>query len=625
MSNVIQLLPDSVANQIAAGEVVQRPASVVKELIENAVDADATEIKVIVKEAGKNLIQVIDNGKGMSDTDARMSFERHATSKIREANDLFAITTMGFRGEALASIAAVAQVEMKTRTADEELGTHIEIAGSSVISQQPVQCAVGTQISVKNLFFNIPARRRFLKRNATELRNIINEFQRVALANPHIDLSLYHNDVPLFVLPQSNYRQRIVHLVGKSINSQLINVNTQTPLITINGFVGKPETARKKYNDQFFFVNNRYMRHPYFHKAVMTAYEKLLPEGAAPVYFLFLEVDPDIIDVNIHPTKTEIKFEDEPAIWHILSAAVRESLGKNNIVPSIDFDTDDSIDIPVAGHAGEIVEPVIEVDPAYNPFEQEKSSHSHTGGGTALGGSKKESVEGWEQLYAGFEKEPQTEISSMTTEISEMPEPVQQVFPASEAGEVQSRQGRFFQLKNKYILTAVKSGLMLIDQKKAHERILFEKFMDTVRLDKSTSQKTLFPEELYFGGEDAAIIRDIMDDLNSFGLHIEESEPGKFIVSGLPGHLENISGAAIIDGILSDYKTGEIDLGEKVREQISASMARKAAIPYGKSLTQEEMTELSDKLFACAEPSYSPFGKLVVSIIGNDELDKLFI
>ncbi len=621
MSDIIQLLPDSVANQIAAGEVVQRPASVVKELLENSIDAGATEIKVIVKEAGKNLVQVIDNGKGMSDTDARMAFERHATSKIREANDLFSITTMGFRGEALASIAAVALVEMKTRTAGEELGTHIEIAGSSVISQQPVQCAVGTQIAVKNLFFNIPARRRFLKRNSTELRNIINEFQRIALANPHIDLELHHNDVPLFILPKSNYRQRIVHLVGKSVNNQLINVETRTPLITINGFIGKPETARKKTGDQFFFVNNRYMRHPYFHKAVMTAYEKLLPEGAAPAYFLFFEVDPEIIDVNIHPTKTEIKFEDEPAIWHILSAAIRESLGKNNIVPSIDFDTDDSIDIPVAGHAAEIVEPVIEVDPTFNPFEQEKSSFSSGGGSVSSGKNKKESVEGWEQLYAGFEKDER----QSSNDFYEETELVQQTIPASEGEDRAFRSERFFQLKNKYIITAVKSGLMLIDQKRAHERVLFELFMDAVTSERSTSQKTLFPEELYFGGEDAALLRDIMGELHVFGLEVKETEEGKFLVYGLPGHLENISGSDIIDGILSDHKTGEIDLGEKIREQISASMAKKAAIPYGKVMTQEEMTELFDRLFACSEPAYSPSGKIIVTIIGNEDIDKLFI
>jgi DNA mismatch repair protein MutL len=625
MSDVIQLLPDSVANQIAAGEVVQRPASVVKELMENSIDAGADEIKVIVKEAGKNLIQVIDNGKGMSDTDARMAFERHATSKIREANDLFSITTMGFRGEALASIAAVAQVELKTRTADEEIGTKIEIAGSSVISQEPVQCASGTQILVKNLFFNIPARRRFLKRNSTELRNIINEFQRIALANPHIDLSLYHNDVPLFILPKSNYRQRIVHLVGKSINSQLINVDTQTPLVTINGFIGKPATARKKSGDQFFFVNNRYMRHPYFHKAVMTAYDKLLPEGAVPAYFLFLEVDPEIIDVNIHPTKTEIKFEDEPAIWHIISAAVRESLGKNNIVPSIDFDTDDSIKIPVASHAGEIVEPVIEVDPTYNPFEKEKKNYSAAGPAYSGGSGGKNDVEGWEQLYAGFETAQATHSPAGTDEFPVRAEPVQQTIPSADDGHERSQQGRFFQLKNKYILTTVKSGLMLIDQKRAHERILYERFMDTVRSEKSTSQKTLFPEEVYLNGEDAAIVRDIMDDLNSFGLHIDEPDQGRFMISGLPGHLENITGSAIIDGILADYKTGEINLGEKVRDQISASMARKAAVSYGKALTQEEMMELFDQLFACSEPSYSPFGKPVVSIISNDDLEKLFV
>ncbi len=624
MSDLIQLLPDSVANQIAAGEVVQRPASVVKELMENSIDAESTEIKVVVKEAGKNLIQIIDNGKGMSDTDARMAFERHATSKIREANDLFALSTMGFRGEALASIAAVAQVELKTRTANEELGTHIVIAGSKVESQQPVQCTIGTQIIVKNLFFNIPARRRFLKRNSTELRHITNEFQRVALANPQIDFSLIHNDVTLFVLPKSNYRQRITHLIGKQINSQLISVSTQTPLISINGFIGKPQAARKATGDQFFFVNNRYMRHPYFHKAVMVAYENLLPVGTNPSYFLFLEVDPDIIDVNIHPTKTEIKFEDEKSIWHILSAAIRESLGKNSVIPSIDFDTTDSIAIPVAGRAGEIIEPVIEVDPTFNPFEKGQKTSSSGGNGRSNSGFQKENIDGWEQLYSGLEQQNRDSHDISTEQIDTDIEPVQQsTFTSGNSGQ-QHTSGRLFQLKNRYILTSVKSGLMLIDQRRAQERILFEQFMEAIKTEKNTTQKTLFPEELLFSGDDASLLHEIVDDLNAFGLQVEEAEEGKFIIYGLPGHLEDISGKNIIDGILSDYKTGEINLDEKVREQISRSMAKKAAIPYGKSLSSVEMNELFDRLFACSEPSYSPSGKLIVSIIGNEELDRLF-
>ncbi|NPA37831.1 MAG: DNA mismatch repair endonuclease MutL [Chlorobi bacterium] len=622
MSNVIQLLPDSVANQIAAGEVVQRPASVVKELMENSIDAGATEIKVIVKEAGRSVIQVIDNGKGMSDTDARMAFERHATSKIRKAEDLFAISTMGFRGEALASIAAVAQVEMKTRTADEELGTQIEISGSKVIVQQPVTCPVGTQIVVKNLFFNIPARRRFLKKNSTELRHIINEFQRVALANPHIDFSLTHNDVPLFVLPKSNYRQRIIHLVGKQMNSHLIPVNTFTPLVSINGFIGKPEAARKTAGDQFFFVNNRYMRHPYFHKAVMTAYEKILQPGMYPAYFLYLEVDPDIIDVNIHPTKTEIKFEDERSIWHILTAAVRESLGKNNIVPSIDFDTDGSIDIPVSGKDEPVFEPEISVNPDYNPFETEEKNSSTKAavtGNTFM--PREKDVEGWEQLYAGFGDETYTDDDSS----HEMPEgvPEQQKIEIHGSGNG-SFTGRFLQVKNRYILTSVKSGLMMIDQKRAHERILYEQFIEQISSGKSTSQKALFPEEITYSSEDTAVMRELMDELGSFGFRIEEKEDGKFEIHALPGHLENVNGKVLIDGIISDFKTGEIDLKAKVREEIAGSMAKRSAIPYGKHLNQEEMTVLFDSLFACSEPTYSPSGKLIVSILGNDEIDKRF-
>ncbi|TAJ14075.1 DNA mismatch repair endonuclease MutL [Marinilabiliaceae bacterium JC017] len=640
MSNIIQLLPDSVANQIAAGEVIQRPASVVKELVENAIDSGADDVKVVIKEAGRSLIQVIDNGCGMSDTDARMAFERHATSKIKEAADLFALRTMGFRGEALASIAAVAQVELKTRLTGEELGTHICISGSAVESQSPVQCSEGTQFIVKNLFYNVPARRRFLKKNSTELRHIINEFQRIALANPGISFSLHHNDMPLFMLPKNNRRQRVVSLLGKQMNSHLIPVEADTTLVKISGFIGKPEAARKTAGDQFFFINNRYMRHPYLHRSVMDSYDNILPPDTIPAYFLFLETDPKIIDVNIHPTKTEIKFEDERAIWQLLNAAIRESLGKYNMVPSIDFDTTDLVDIPAFSKNSEIIEPTIEVNPNFNPFEEEKKMSSCGSFSGPQGSGTTESVDGWEKLYSGFESqggnnsfaplgsdlpsEPQ-QFNPFESQTQREQEPVQQtILSSSYNGESHARGARFFQLKNKYILTSVKSGLMLINQKRAHERILFEQFLRSIEMQKSLAQQSLFPEELHLGPEDSVIVREIMDDLRAFGLDLEERSSGTFLAKGLPAQLDNITAGQILDGILCDFKTGEIAPKEEMKERIAQIMAQKAAMSRGCTLNDVEMSELFDQLFACAVPNFSPSGKSIISILDNDELDKRF-
>lgn len=638
MSNIIQLLPDSVANQIAAGEVIQRPASVIKELMENAVDAGATEIQVVTKEAGKNLIQVVDNGCGMTETDARMAFERHATSKIRQADDLFALRTMGFRGEALASIAAVAQVELKTRLKDEELGVHICIAGSEVESQEAVQCPQGSQFIIKNLFYNVPARRRFLKKNSTELRHIINEFQRVALANPHVALSLTHNDVPLFHLPEGNIKQRVVNMMGKQMANHLIPVETDAVMVKISGFIGKPESARKTHGDQFFFVNNRFMKHPYLHKAVMEAYENILQPETVPAYFLFLEVDPQIVDVNIHPTKTEIKFENERAIWQILNAAIRESLGKFNMMPSIDFDTADLIDIPVSKPEGELVEPSIEVNPFYNPFEEEQRrpvsapSFGGSGGGGSVslpsrGFSDEPEGDNREELLNSFESEQNAVFPSEQEDkpaFREEQQPVQQTILSTGFNE-QSQQGsRFFQLKNKYILTSVKSGLMMIDQKRAHERIVFEGFMRSLQNGASLSQKSLFPEELSFGPEDAEIVRELIPDLMVLGLELSEQGDGSFQATSTPAGLENCSAAQLLDGILCDFRDGEVDAERQVCEQIAGSMAKRAALPYGKVLSPQEMGELFDQLFACQVPNFSPSGKMIISIMDNDELDKRF-
>ncbi len=634
MSNIIQLLPDSVANQIAAGEVIQRPASVIKELMENAVDAGATEIHVVTKEAGKNLIQVIDNGSGMTETDARMAFERHATSKIKKAEDLFALRTMGFRGEALASIAAIAQVELKTRQKEAELGVHICIAGSAVESQEAVQCSPGSQFIIKNLFYNVPARRRFLKQNSTELRHIINEFQRVALANPQIAMSLTHNDVPLFHLPNGNIRQRVVNMMGKQMGNQLIPVDTDAVMVKITGFIGKPESARKTSGDQFFFVNNRFMKHPYLHRSVMEAYDNILHPETVPAYFLCLEVDPQIVDVNIHPTKTEIKFENERAIWQILNAAIRESLGKFNMMPSIDFDTADLINIPVTKSAGELVEPTIEVNPYYNPFEEEsrqQAARSYGGGSVSLpskGFGNDQSTDNWDSLYNGFESSQNDFFSTdqpIQPPLEEEPQPVQQTILSSGFNENSHQGGRFFQLKNKYILTSVKSGLMMIDQKRAHERIVFEGFMRSLQNGASLSQKSLFPEELHFGPAETEMVRELVPDLMILGLELKEQENGTFLAQSTPAGLENSSAAQLLDGILCDFRDGEVDAERQICEQIASSMAKRAAIPYGKALGPQEMSELFDQLFACQVPNYSPSGKLIISILDNEEMDKRFI
>lgn len=618
MADIIHLLPDSVANQIAAGEVIQRPASVIKELVENAIDAGATEIEVLVKDAGRTLIQVLDNGAGMSETDARLAFERHATSKIREANDLFSIRTMGFRGEALASIAAVAQVELKSRKEDSELGVHIEISGSKVEKQQPISCPQGSNFIIKNLFFNIPARRKFLKTNATELRHIISEFQRIALAKPKVRFSLSHNDQPLLNLASSNLRQRIVNVMGKSINSHLIPVEIESSVITISGFIGKPEGARKTAGDQFFFVNNRYMRHPYLNRAVTAAYDNLIAQDAYPSYFLFLEIDPELIDVNIHPTKTEIKFEDEKLIWKVLNAAVRESLGKFNVVPSIDFDTQGQVHIPIVDKNQEVRIPEVKLNPDYNPFN---SDHSYTR-------TVQPVPKNWDALYQGFESEsgagqeeredekPQTILlPSKSNLISEEEESS----PQTEMPELSS----YFQIKNRYILTPVRSGLMVIEQRRAHERVLYERFLAQVQTKKSTTQHLLFAEKLTFNAEDTALLREIKDDLSLFGFDLKEQE-GTFEVSGIPSEFENVNSVLILENLLQAYKTGEVDPQREVQEQLAAIMARNGCMKSGESLSNEEMNTLVSKLFTCKMPHFSPSGHPIISIIDNEELEKRF-
>ncbi len=613
--DIIHLLPDSVANQIAAGEVVQRPSSVVKELMENAIDAGATNIEVNIKDAGRTLIQVIDNGRGMSETDARMAFERHATSKICQAEDLFHLHTMGFRGEALASIAAVAQVELRTRRQEDEIGVLIEINGSKIERQEPVSCSIGTMLSVKNLFFNIPARRKFLKSNTTEFGHIETEFNRIAIICPHVSFTLRHNDAEVLMLSESTLRQRIISIFGKNINTQLLPVNTETSLIKISGFIGKPESAKRQASNQFFFVNGRYMRHPYFHKAVMIAFEKMLAQGTSPNYFLSFEADPSAIDVNIHPTKTEIKFENEQAIWSILLASVREALGKFNIVPGIDFDQEGAQEIPVIQSNTKINAPSVEFNPEYNPFKQNSSGYKNRP--THL--TQKDHFD-WEKLYANFETDIQqpeqttVELDSTLT----IPKTLDEEIHTTESCD-------YFQYKGKYIITSVKSGLMLIDQNRAHERILFEQYLSAIGNQKIASQQLLFPELIELSAEDALVIEEILDELAFVGFDIDQFGKDTYRINGTPTDIDLSRCVAIIEEMIAAARE-QIQQPNKsvIHEQIAQSLARATAISYGKILSNQEIMHLVGQLFACKEHKYSPSGKVIIAILEEDEIGKKF-
>lgn len=601
MPDVIKLLPDSVANQIAAGEVIQRPASVVKELLENSVDAGGKNIRVIIKDSGKTLIQVIDDGSGMSETDARLAFERHATSKITTAQDLFAITTKGFRGEALASVAAVAMVELKTRREDSDTGIMIVISGSKVETQEPCSCSAGSSFSVKNLFFNIPARRKFLKSDNTEIRHIVNEFQKVVLAHPDIKFSLHHNDNEIYNLIPGNLRQRIIGVFGKQINNELINLETETSLIIIKGFIGKPENARRTYGEQFFFVNNRFMKHPYFHKAVVEAYQNILPPEAIPSYFIFMEADPASIDINIHPTKTEIKFEDERAIWQILMASVREALGRFNIVPSLDFDNEALIEMPVISSSGNIPgQPEIQINTQFNPFTADENQITSPG---YIERFERDNIANWEKLYSSLEKG------------DDNTEPIENL---------KESQRKLFQIKNKYIVCPVKSGLMLIDQKRAHERILYEKFLDCISNNRAVSQVDMFPVTMKLNPADYFILKEIEAELELLGFKIKHSGKNKVIIKGRPSGSDYSDPLEMLEILLEDYKNTQEDPTTGAKVKVAAAMASASAIPYGKTLSQHEMEDLFDTLFACHAPNYTSKGKPVISIILLDEIDKRF-
>ena len=613
--------------------MIKSPASVIKELVENAIDADARNIHVLVTDAGKTSIQVIDDGKGMSETDARLSFERHATSKIREAADLFALRTMGFRGEALASIAAVAQVELKTRPESEELGTKLVIAGSTVESQEAVSCSKGSNFSVKNLFFNVPARRKFLKANSTELSNILAEFECIALVHPEVAFSLYSNDSELFNLPVSPLRQRIMAIFGKKLNQQLLNIDVNTTMVKVSGYVAKPETARKKGSHQYFFVNGRYMRHPYFHKAVMEAYEQLIPAGEQISYFIYFEVDPANIDVNIHPTKTEIKFENEQAIWQILSASVKESLGKFSAIPSIDFDTEDMPDIPAFEQKTTSEPPKVHYNSDYNPFKV-------SAGGSAGGGSYSRSKVEWEDLYGGLTKAskmnnpmPEPEMEWEDSAVSEgtpvMEEKVEMVTsmasPTLYASEPVIEKGNLhLQFKGRFILTSVKSGLMLIDQHRAHIRVLFDRYMIQIQQKQGVSQGVLFPEILQLPASEATVLQSIMEDLSAVGFDLSNLGGGSYAINGIPSGIEGLNPVELLRNMLHTAMEKGNDVKEEIQNILALTLARAAAIVYGQVLGNEEMVSLVDNLFACPSPNYTPDGKTVLTTIREEDIERLF-
>jgi DNA mismatch repair protein MutL len=608
MPDIIHLLPDSVASQIAAGEVIQRPASVVKELVENSIDAGCTQVKVISKDGGKTYIQIIDNGCGMSETDVRMCFERHATSKIREASDLFAIRTLGFRGEALASVASVAQVIVRSRKHENELGTELVISGSEVQSQEPVSCNAGTSFTVKNLFYNVPARRKFLKTNNVELRHIVYEFQRIALANPDVEFLLTHNDTEIYNLPRTNQKQRIVHIFGKAANQNLTHIETDTSLVRITGFIGKPEFAKRTPGEQFFFVNNRFMKHPYFHRAVMSAYEKLLPPDTLPAYFIYMEADPETIDINIHPTKTEIKFENETAIFQILVASTREALGKFGLMPSIDFSTESAIEFPVGRKDNPVNVPQVSYNPHYDPFKDE----------IKIGKQPDMPATGWDENLANWEK--LYNPGELQGSDSELPDGTGELDLFSNLAGNQA--GTYIQLKNRYVLTPVKSGLMFIDQKRAHERVLYERYIKSLALNRPVAQKTLFPVAVELEAADYLMLHEIMTDLLAIGFDIRDFGSNTIVIGGYPAESHHADPRELIEVFLEHYKQTGTDISTGVRERIARSLASAGAIRYGETLSSQAMQELIDSLFACENPNYSPAGKPIVSIITLEELEK---
>ncbi|HEY9184715.1 MAG TPA: DNA mismatch repair endonuclease MutL [Salegentibacter sp.] len=615
MSDVIQLLPDHVANQIAAGEVVQRPASVIKELLENAIDAQATRIQVVIKDAGKTQIQVVDNGIGMSLTDARMSFERHATSKIKSAEDLFSLTTKGFRGEALASIAAIAHVELKTKDEESEVGTIIKIEGSEVSSQEACVTPQGTSISVKNLFYNIPARRNFLKSDAVETRHIIDEFQRVALAHPQISFDLFHNGSELFQLPETNFRQRITNIFGGKTNEKLVPVNEETELVEISGFVSKPEFAKKSRGEQFFFVNNRFIKSPYLNHAVTAAFDGLLKEKSYPGYFLYLKVDPRSIDINIHPTKTEIKFDDEHALYAILRSAIKHSLGQFNVAPVLDFERDANLDTPYDYKNREASVPGVEVDRDFNPFRQENSS-----GRSKPGTFRKEPAGKWESLYSGMQDEPieKEEVRHIEFESEEV---TGSLFDSSESEPEKST----FQLQKKYIVSTLKSGILVIDQHRAHTRILYEELLKNITVSAAVSQQLLFPLRLQFSSHEMEMLGEIKESLEQTGFVFSSLERDSVEISGIPTLISESEVEMLLEQLFSDLENEVPNNGFSQTDLLARSLAKGMAVKSGMLLNNTEQQHIVNRLFACKEPSLSPSNRSVFITLTVDELDKKFM
>ncbi len=598
MSDIIRLLPDSVANQIAAGEVIQRPASAVKELLENAVDAGATQIKLIVKEAGKTLIQVIDNGSGMTETDARMAFERHATSKLSKAEDLFSIRTKGFRGEAMASVAAVAQVEMRTRRKGEETGTRIEIEGTQVTSQEPTSCPEGTSISIKNLYFNIPARRNFLKSNAVETKHIIEEFQRVALAHPEIAFEMHQNGLEVHHLPVSSLRQRIVAVFGNGINENLVPLNELTSILNINGFVTKPDFAKKTRGDQYFFINQRYIRDPYLNHAVTNAYDQLLPQGSYPAYFLYIDLDPARIDINIHPTKTEVKFEDEKSIYAIIRSAVKHSLGQYSVAPALDFEQSTDFSIPyIPGNAPLPKAPTISINPNYNPFHSAGSQRSST-----LGSWPTQSVIGEDERLFGQTDMPDESLEHKQTD-SDLP---------------------LLQIDQRYIFAQQHAGFILLDQQAVHEKILYERYIAALTKQQGPSQQELFPKTLEVSPENALLLMELQQDIRALGFDVREFGKNTFVIHGVPADMYSGDAGDMIESLLEQFKQNNSVLKVDKRQNLARSMARQFGIKAGAALSSGMLRDLINDWMQLGSPMHAPSGKMCSVHFTPDQLDRLF-
>lgn len=634
MSDIIKLLPDSVANQIAAGEVIQRPASVIKELVENAIDAGATIVKIILKDAGRTLIQVVDNGCGMSPTDARLAFERHSTSKISQASDLFSLHTMGFRGEALASICAISQVELRTMRKDDNIGTRIVISGSTVESQEPDVCTPGSNMMVKNLFFNVPARRKFLKSDHVEMSNILREFERLALVNPNVEFLLVHNDTTVHQLMKCSFKQRIIDLFGKALDKQLVPVETDTSLVRISGFVSRPENARKRGALQYLMVNGRNMRHPYFHKAVMQCYDQLIPADEQPCYFLNFTVDPDTIDVNIHPTKNEIKFENEQPIWQILTAVIKEGLGKFNAVPSIEFDVTDAPDIPVFNPNANASHEV-KIDKSYNPFNttSTRDSSPSTSDGSWRSGLN-DATQDWEKLYEDFARNRDESYETMRgSALNDMTDDIDLSAVSSTmnddaAGELDfgavTDSQSVMQLKNRYILSPSKSGLMVIDQHRAHVRILYDRYIDLANLDALSTQRVIFPEVVDLTAAQNAVMEGIVDEANALGFDISCLGDNSWTLNGMPSVMNDVNPRELMLSMIDTVVDGSGKIADDLRHHIALSMARAAAIKPGRQLTSAEMEHLLGDLFKLTTPNYTPDWKIIINIIAIDDIARLF-